>query len=83
MPTSHSTAIDHLTIPLGHAHRQVHADVAAMNATRAQRRVDPGARTASETIYLATADSAGNMVSFINSITITSDRASRCPAPDH
>ncbi len=40
-----------------------------MNATRAQEHVDPGpARTASETIYLATADGAGNMVSFINSI---------------
>src|SRR5829696_5127987 len=40
-----------------------------LDATRAQLRVEPGpARTASETIYLTVADSAGNMVSFINSL---------------
>jgi gamma-glutamyltranspeptidase/glutathione hydrolase len=40
-----------------------------LNPTRAQERVDPGpARTRSETVYLATADAEGNMVSFINSI---------------
>ncbi|MEO7455156.1 MAG: gamma-glutamyltransferase family protein, partial [Gemmatimonadaceae bacterium] len=40
-----------------------------LDATKAQARVEPGkAQVASETIYLATADSAGNMVSFINSI---------------
>ena len=40
-----------------------------LNTTRAQERVDPGpARTRSETVYLTTADSEGNMVSFINSI---------------
>jgi len=39
-----------------------------MNATRAQERVDPGPlRTASETVYLTTADAEGNMVSLINS----------------
>jgi gamma-glutamyltranspeptidase / glutathione hydrolase len=39
-----------------------------MNATTAQERVDPGPlRTASETIYLTTADADGNMVSLINS----------------
>jgi gamma-glutamyltranspeptidase/glutathione hydrolase len=37
--------------------------------TRAMERVNPGtARTRSETVYLATADAEGNMVSFINSI---------------
>lgn len=41
---------------------------ALLNPSRAAERVDPGAAaTASETIYLAAADSAGNMVSFINS----------------
>jgi len=40
-----------------------------LNPTRAQERVDPGpSRTRSETVYLATADAEGNMVSFINSI---------------
>jgi gamma-glutamyltranspeptidase/glutathione hydrolase len=39
-----------------------------IDAARAQARVDPGPfRTASETIYLTTADADGNMVSFINS----------------
>ena len=41
---------------------------ALLNENRAAEHVDPGAAaTASETIYLAAADSAGNMVSFINS----------------
>jgi len=40
-----------------------------LNPTRAQERVEPGpSRTRSETVYLATADAEGNMVSFINSI---------------
>jgi gamma-glutamyltranspeptidase/glutathione hydrolase len=40
-----------------------------LDPARAQVQVDPGpARVSSETIYLTTADSAGNMVSFINSI---------------
>jgi gamma-glutamyltranspeptidase / glutathione hydrolase len=41
---------------------------ALLDPARAAERVEPGAAaTASETIYLAAADSAGNMVSFINS----------------
>ncbi|MGH2670326.1 MAG: gamma-glutamyltransferase, partial [bacterium] len=40
-----------------------------LNPKRAAERADPGrALTASETIYLAAADSAGNMISFINSV---------------
>jgi gamma-glutamyltranspeptidase / glutathione hydrolase len=62
---------DHLTIP---AERMLSDEFITerrshMNTTRAQLRVDPGpARTSSETIYLTAADSAGNMVSFINSL---------------
>jgi gamma-glutamyltranspeptidase/glutathione hydrolase len=42
---------------------------ALLDPARAKERVDPGtARTRSETVYLATADAEGNMVSFINSI---------------
>ncbi|HET9708406.1 MAG TPA: gamma-glutamyltransferase [Gemmatimonadales bacterium] len=42
---------------------------AQIDSTRAQDRPAPGkAMTASETIYLTVADSAGNMVSFINSL---------------
>ena len=42
---------------------------ALLDPNKAAERVDPGdALTRSETIYLAAADSAGNMVSFINSI---------------
>jgi gamma-glutamyltranspeptidase/glutathione hydrolase len=62
---------DHLTVPVSRllsddfiAERRSHLDAAT-----ARTQVDPGpARTASETIYLTTADSAGNMVSFINSL---------------
>ncbi|MEP7066819.1 MAG: gamma-glutamyltransferase [Gemmatimonadota bacterium] len=62
---------DHLTIPPDRmlsdafiAERRSHLD-----ESHAQAHVDPGpAQTASETIYLTTADSAGNMVSFINSL---------------
>ncbi len=40
-----------------------------LDPKRAQTQVDPGpALTSSETIYLTAADSAGNMISFINSI---------------
>jgi gamma-glutamyltranspeptidase/glutathione hydrolase len=62
---------DHLTVPVETLltdsfirERRSHMDTA-----RAQTRVEPGrAQTASETVYLTTADSAGNMVSFINSL---------------
>jgi gamma-glutamyltranspeptidase/glutathione hydrolase len=62
---------DHLVMPVDRmlsdafiAERRSHLD-----ESRAQERVDPGpAMTSSETIYLAAADSAGNMVSFINSL---------------
>ena len=61
---------DHLDLPVERllsdgfiAERRSHLD-----ANRAQARVDPGPlRTASETIYLTTADAEGNMVSLINS----------------
>src|SRR5512138_970120 len=61
---------DHLTMPAEQmltdafiAERRSHLD-----AGRAQTRPDPGPlRTASETVYLTTADADGNMVSFINS----------------
>ena len=61
---------DHLDMPAERmltdefiAERRSHLD-----ASKAQSRVDPGPlRTASETIYLSTADSQGNMVSLINS----------------
>ncbi|MBV9880166.1 MAG: gamma-glutamyltransferase [Gemmatirosa sp.] len=62
---------DHLTMPVDRmlsdrfiAERRSHLD-----ASRAHAQVDAGpALTASETIYLTVADSAGNMVSFINSL---------------
>src|SRR5205823_2570448 len=62
---------DHLPVPPSHllsdqfiAERRSHIDRA-----HAATRVDPGpALTSSETIYLTVADSAGNMVSFINSL---------------
>ncbi len=61
---------DHLAMPAERmlsdefiAERRSHLD-----ANKAQARVDPGPlRTASETIYLTTADAEGNMVSLINS----------------
>jgi gamma-glutamyltranspeptidase/glutathione hydrolase len=62
---------DHLTMPAERllsdafiTERRGH-----LNASHAQAQVDPGpALTSSETIYLTAADSAGNMVSFINSL---------------
>jgi gamma-glutamyltranspeptidase/glutathione hydrolase len=62
---------DHLTMPAARmlsdafvAERRSHLD-----ARHAASRVEAGpAQTASETIYLTVADSAGNMVSFINSL---------------
>lgn len=62
---------DHLTMP---AERMLSDEFIAerrrhLNEARAQAQVDAGpALTSSETIYLTTADSAGNMVSFINSL---------------
>jgi gamma-glutamyltranspeptidase/glutathione hydrolase len=62
---------DHLVMPVDRmlsdqfiAERRSHLDEA-----KAQEQVDPGpALTSSETVYLTAADSAGNMVSFINSL---------------
>ena len=61
---------DHLTIPVERllsdrfiAERRSH-----LNSDHAATRVDPGPALGSETIYLTAADSAGNMVSFINSL---------------
>ena len=62
---------DHLAMPAANmlqdafiTERRSHID-----ATKAMTRADPGPlRTSSETIYLTVADSAGNMVSFINSL---------------
>ena len=61
---------DHLTVPASRllsdgyiAARRRHLD-----EHRAADLVDPGDALASETIYLTAADSAGNMVSFINSL---------------
>jgi gamma-glutamyltranspeptidase/glutathione hydrolase len=51
------------------AERYVAARRAQIDSARAQDHATPGkALTASETIYLTVADSAGNMVSFINSL---------------
>ncbi len=61
---------DHLDMP---AERMLSDDFIAerrshLDANKAQARVDPGPmRTASETVYLTTADAEGNMVSLINS----------------
>jgi gamma-glutamyltranspeptidase/glutathione hydrolase len=61
---------DHLDMP---AERMLTDEFIAerrshLSSSRAQERVDPGPlRTRSETVYLATADADGNMVSFINS----------------
>ncbi len=61
---------DHLAMP---AERLLSDDFIAerrshLDANKAQARVDPGPlRTASETVYLTTADAEGNMVSLINS----------------
>lgn len=62
---------DHLDMPAARmlddafiTERRSHID-----AKKAQARMEPGPlRTSSETIYLTVADSAGNMVSFINSL---------------
>ncbi|MEO8636677.1 MAG: gamma-glutamyltransferase family protein, partial [Gemmatimonadales bacterium] len=61
---------DHLTLSTGLmlSDRFIDQRRSQLDPARAQPQVDPGpALTSSETIYLTTADSAGNMVSFINS----------------
>ena len=61
---------DHLTMPasLMLSDRFIDQRRSQLDPRHARLRVDPGpALTSSETIYLTTADSAGNMVSFINS----------------
>src|SRR5260221_6029422 len=62
---------DHLVVPANRllADGYIAGQRTRLNETRAQRRVDPGdPRVSGETIYLTVADSAGNMVSFINSL---------------
>ncbi len=62
---------DHLVVPANRllADGYIAGQRTRLNETRAQRRVDPGdPRVSGETIYLTAADSAGNMVSFINSL---------------
>ena len=62
---------DHLTIPASRmlSDRFITQRRGQLDPQRAHTLVDPGpALTSSETIYLTTADSAGNMVSFINSL---------------
>jgi gamma-glutamyltranspeptidase/glutathione hydrolase len=69
--TRYNGDADHLAMPAARllddafiTERRSHID-----ASKAQTRVEPGPlRTSSETVYLTVADSAGNMVSFINSI---------------
>jgi gamma-glutamyltranspeptidase/glutathione hydrolase len=62
---------EHLDVPAEHllSDAFIAERRSRLDARRAQERVDPGPlRTASETIYLTTADAEGNMVSLINSI---------------
>lgn len=62
-PAAMTVAVERLTDP-----RFIRARRALLDPAKAAERMEPGnAATASETIYLAAADSAGNMVSFINS----------------
>jgi gamma-glutamyltranspeptidase/glutathione hydrolase len=61
---------DHLDAPAEHllSDQFIAERRGQLDPGRARERVDPGAlRTASETIYLSTADAEGNMVSLINS----------------
>jgi gamma-glutamyltranspeptidase/glutathione hydrolase len=60
-----------MTIPVSQLLSDAHTAErrAKLDPTRAAQRQDPGPeRSASETIYLTTADAEGNMVSFINSL---------------
>ena len=62
---------DHLTVPPSYllSDRFIDERRSHIDRSHAANRVDPGpALTSSETIYLTVADSAGNMVSFINSL---------------
>src|SRR5947199_5303452 len=62
---------DHLTVPPSYllSDRFITERRSHIDRTHAATHVDPGpALTSSETIYLTVADSAGNMVSFINSL---------------
>ena len=62
---------DHLTVPASHllSDAFVAERRRQLDPKRARPQVDPGpGLTSSETIYLTAADSAGNMVSFINSL---------------
>ncbi len=62
-PAAMTVGVGKLTDP-----RFTEARRALLDPAKAAERMEPGnAATASETIYLAAADSAGNMVSFINS----------------
>src|SRR5512132_361868 len=61
---------DHLTMPAERmlSDRFIGERRSHLDETHAASHADPGPALASETIYLTAADSAGNMVSFINSL---------------
>src|SRR4029079_4279217 len=61
---------DHLTMPAERllSDRFIAERASHLDSPRAATHPDPGPALASETIYLTAADSAGNMVSFINSL---------------
>jgi len=62
---------DHMRVPLERMYAPAYLDSrrTLINPGRAMERMEPGnPLTAGETIYLTVADSAGNMISFINSV---------------
>lgn len=68
---AHVADPDHMTADVARLISPAYLDQrrALIDPTRAAERMEPGAaQTAGETIYLTVADSAGNMVSFINSV---------------